>query len=52
MQFIAFIIGEHAVLENWLIHLAFCTKTTKFYSLILMVLCFISLVAFHHNDLF
>ena len=37
--FIAFVIGEHAVLKNWLIHLAIYTKTTKCYSLILMVLC-------------
>ena len=30
---------EHAVLENWFIHLTFYSKTDKFYLLILMVLC-------------
>ena len=38
--FIAFVIGEHAVLQNWFIHLAVYTKTNKCYSLILMVLCY------------
>ena len=38
--FIAFVIGEHAVLKNWFIHLAIYTKTNKYYSLILMVLCY------------
>ena len=28
--FIAFVIAEHAVLENWFIHLAIYTKTDKF----------------------
>ena len=43
--FIAFVIGEHAVLENWFVHLAIYTKT-KFYLLISMVLCF-SMVTCH-----
>ena len=44
--FIAFVIGEHAVLKNWFIHLAIYTKTNKCYSLILMVLCY-SMIACH-----
>ena len=38
--FRAFVIGEHAVLKNWLIHLVIHTKANKCYSLILMVLCY------------
>ena len=37
---IALVISEHAFLKNWFIHLAINTKTSKFYSLIWMVLCF------------
>ena len=44
--FIAFVIGEHAVLKNWFIHLAIYTKTNKCYSLILMVLCY-SMITCH-----
>ena len=43
--FIAFVIGEHAVLKNWFIHLAIYTKTNKCYSLILMALCY-SMITF------
>ena len=38
--FIAFIIGEHAVLENWFIHIHIYINTNKFYLLIFMVLCY------------
>ena len=39
-HFIAFDIGAHAFLENWFLHLAIYSQTNKFYSLILMVLCY------------
>ena len=39
--FRTFVIGEHAVLKNWLIHLVIHTKADiKCYSLISMVLCY------------
>ena len=31
--FIALVIGEHAVIENWFIHLSIYTETNKLYSL-------------------
>ena len=44
--FIAFVIGEHAVLKNWFIHLAIYTKINKCYLPILMVLCY-SMITSH-----
>ena len=45
--FRVFIIGEHAVLKNWFIHLTIYTKANKCYSLILMVLCY-SIITCHY----
>ena len=39
-HFTAFDIGEHTFLENWFIHLAIFSRSNKFSSLSLMVLCY------------
>ena len=55
--FIAFVIGEHDVLKNWFIHLSIYTETNKFFSLILIALCYImvtchSYIRFTHMQIF